>query len=120
MASSEVITKALKEIVGDKNASASEAIRQSYSRDQNYMFNEPQQPDYVVRATTKEEIRKILKVANDNKIPVVPLGCGVNIRGLCIPTRGGILLDLRGMNQIKEIDTEMMTTTIEPGEALGP
>ncbi|MHA1130481.1 MAG: FAD-binding oxidoreductase [Candidatus Helarchaeota archaeon] len=113
---SDAIIKALREIVGDKNASASEAITQAYSRDQNYMFNEPMQPGYVVRATNKSDIKQILKVANENKIPIIPLGQGVNIRGLCIPTRpGSILLDLRSMNQIKEINTEMMTATIEPG-----
>ncbi|NVM52073.1 MAG: FAD-binding oxidoreductase [Candidatus Helarchaeota archaeon] len=117
---SDVIIKALKGIVGDSNASMSEAIRQAYSRDQNYMFNEPKQPGYVVRVTNKEEIRQILKVANDNKVPIIPLGQGVNIRGLCIPTRpGSILLDLKGMNTIKEINQDMMTATIEPGVSLG-
>lgn len=119
MASQAEIINALKEIVGEKQASASEAIRQAYSRDQNYMFNEPKQPDYVVRPTTKGEVRKILKLANENKIPIVPLGCGVNIRGLCIPTKGGILLDMRGMNKIHDINLEMMTTTIEPGVSVG-
>ena len=74
---SDAIIKSLKEIVGDKNASASEAVRQAYSRDQNYMFNEPKQPGYVVRATSKEEIRQILKLANDKKVPIIPLGQGV-------------------------------------------
>ncbi len=113
------IIKALKEIVGDQNASNSEAIRQAYSRDQNYMFNEPKQPDYVVRVKTRDEVKKVLKLANENKIPVVPLGQGVNIRGLCIPTKGGILLDMRGMNKILEINLEMMTATIEPGVSVG-
>ncbi len=119
MASQAEIIKTLKEIVGDRNASASEAIRQAYSRDQNYMFNEPKQPDYVVRADSKEKIQKLLQFANANKIPVVPLAAGVNIRGLCIPTRGGILLDMRPMNKIKEINLEMMTITIEPGVTVG-
>ncbi len=113
---SDAVIKALRDIVGDKNASASPAIAQAYSRDQNYMFNEPMQPGYVVRAQTKEDIKGILKVANDNKIPIIPLGQGVNIRGLCIPTTpGSILLDLRAMTKIKEINTDMMTVTIEPG-----
>ncbi len=117
---SDVIIKALKGIVGDSNASISEAIRQAYSRDQNYMFNEPMQPGYVVRPSKTEEIRDILKVSNENKVPIIPLGQGVNIRGLCIPTKpGSILLDMRALNNIKEIDTEMMTATIEPGVSLG-
>ncbi|MHA1266348.1 MAG: FAD-binding oxidoreductase [Candidatus Helarchaeota archaeon] len=119
MASQTEIIGALKKIVGDQAASASKAVRQAYSRDQNYMFNEPKQPDYVVRVKTKEEVREVLKLANTHKIPVVPLGCGVNIRGLCIPTKGGILLDMRGMNQIKEINLDMMTATIEPGVTVG-
>ncbi|MHA1649185.1 MAG: FAD-binding oxidoreductase [Candidatus Helarchaeota archaeon] len=116
---SEAIIKALQEIVGEKNASASPAVRQAYSRDQNYMFNEPQQPDYVVRANSREKVQAVLKLANEKKIPVVPLAAGVNIRGLCIPTRGGILLDMRPMNKIKEINLDMMTATIEPGVTVG-
>ena len=68
---------------------------------------------------TPEEVRKVLELANTNKIPVVPLAAGVNIRGLCIPTRGGILLDMRPMNKIKEINLDMMTVTIEPGVTVG-
>jgi len=113
------IIRALKDIVGDLNASNSEAVRQAYARDQNYMFNEPKQPDYVVRVKTKEEVKKVLKLANEKQIPVVPLGQGVNIRGLCIPTKGGILLDMRGMNKILDLNLDMMTATIEPGVSVG-
>ncbi len=116
---SEAIINALKAIVGEMNASASPAVRQAYSRDQNYMFNEPKQPDFVVRADSADKVKKVLEFANEKKIPVVPLAAGVNIRGLCIPTQGGILLDMRPMNQIKEINTEMMTATIEPGVTVG-
>ena len=117
---SDAIIKALKGIVGDSNASMSVAVCQAYSRDQNYMFNEPKQPGYVVRPTKTEEIREILKIANENKVPIVPLGQGVNIRGLCIPTQpGSILLDMKSLNTIKEINVDMMTATIEPGVSLG-
>ena len=40
---------------------------------------------------------------NGEKIPVVPFTAGTNIGGLCIPERGGILLDLKRMNRIIRI-----------------
>lgn len=113
------VLELLQQAVGSQNASTDDAIMMAYSRDQNYMFNEPKKPDYVVRVRTADEIAAVLKIANEHKVPVIPLAQGVNIRGLCIPTRGGILLDMRSMNQIKEIDTEMMTVTIEPGVSVG-
>ncbi|MHA1378764.1 MAG: FAD-binding oxidoreductase [Candidatus Helarchaeota archaeon] len=105
----------LKSIVGNDRATADDAEMIAYSRDQHYMFNEPRIPDFVVKPKNKEEIKEILKFANENKIPIVPLSQGVNIRGLCIPNQGGIILDMRLINKIKEIDLEMMTATIEPG-----
>lgn len=113
------ILKQLQQIVGNEDASEDDAVLIAYARDQNYMFNEPQKPDYVVRVRNGNEIAAVLNLANENRIPVVPLAQGINIRGLCIPTRGGILLDMRSMNQIKEINPEMMTATIEPGVSVG-
>lgn len=115
----ERILKILEQIVGEDRATADDAEMIAYSRDQNYMFNQPQLPDYVVKPTNKAQVKQILSVANRYKIPIIPLAQGVNIRGLCIPTEGGILLDMRNMNNIKEINLDMMTATIEPGVSVG-
>jgi len=109
----------LKEIVGDEHATDDIAICASYSRDQHWHFVPPKRPSIVVRPAEKEEVRRVLMLANAEKVPVVPLSTGINIRGLAIPVHdGSILLDLGRMNRI-EIDKDMKTATVEPGVTFG-
>lgn len=109
-----------RKIVGDQHVSNEEAILVAYERDQHWPFVPPKRPAVVVRPNSTEEIQEILKIANENKFPVIPLSRGVNVRGLCVPTKdNSIMLDLRRMNHILEINEDMMTATIEPGVTHG-
>jgi len=119
MLSEESILKTLQHIVGVEGATNDTPDLIAYSRDQNWLFVPPQKPDFVVKVRDKNQIREILRLANRYKLPVVPLATGVNVRGLCIPTQGGIVLDMREMNQILEISPSMMTATIQPGVTAG-
>ena len=109
----DMILDELVAIVGKDNATAAKHIRYAYSYD--LSFVKPKLPDYVVMANTVEQIQSIMRLANREKIPVVPFTAGSNIGGLCIPERGGILLDLKRMNKIIRIDTESHYAIIEPG-----
>ena len=111
------ILSALGSIVGEKNATAAKHVRYAYSYDMSFV--KPKMPDYVVMATTVEQIQKIMRFANEFKIPVVPFTAGTNIGGLCIPERGGILLDLKRMNKIVKIDAESHYAVVEPGVSHG-
>lgn len=111
--SQDAIVNELGSIVGKENATASKHIRYAYSYDLSFVT--PKLPDYVVMATTVEQIQGVLRLANREKIPVVPYTAGTNIGGLTIPERGGILLDLKRMNKIVKLDTESNYAVIEPG-----
>lgn len=114
--SKKTIVEELKKIVGEKNASDDAAIRFAHTRDQ---FVRTRGPDYVVLVSNTEEISKILKFAYEKNIPVVPKATGANISGAVVPERGGIILDVKKMNKIIEIDAENMTATVEPGVSMG-
>jgi len=77
------ITKKLCEIVGEKNATDMKHIRYAYSYD--LSFVKRKSPDYVVMPTTVDQIQQIMKLANQEKIPVTPFTAGTNIGGLCSP-----------------------------------
>jgi glycolate oxidase len=111
--SKDLILKELASIVGEKNATAAKHICYAYSYDMSFVT--PKLPDYVVMATTVEQIQGVLKFANKERIPVVPYTGGTNIGGLCIPERGGIVLDLKRMNKIIKLDPESLVAVIEPG-----
>jgi glycolate oxidase len=111
------VIKELQAIVGEKNATAAKHVRYAYSYDMSFV--KPKLPDYVVMAENVEQIQQILRFANAEKIPVIPFTAGTNIGGLCIPERGGILLDLKRMNKILKIDPESHYAVIEPGVSHG-
>jgi len=64
----------LKEIVGPERVSDSDAICQSYSYSCFLGMNWVRKPDVVVIAETPEQVSRILKLANHDKIPVTPRG----------------------------------------------
>ncbi|MHA1325362.1 MAG: FAD-binding oxidoreductase [Candidatus Helarchaeota archaeon] len=101
-------------IVGEEYVSNDPADLIPYERDDQFPFVPPHRPDFIVRPQSKEEIQAILRLANAAKIPIVPFASGINRKGLCMATPGGILLDLRRMTRI-EIDPEMMVAKVEPG-----
>ena len=76
------------------------------------------EPDVVVFPTTTQEISKILKLANKERIPVTPRGGGTNVSGGSVPIKGGIVLCTTKMNKILAIDKENLTATVEPGVVL--
>ena len=75
-------------------------------------------PEVVVLPTSVEQISAILKLANENRIPVTPRGSGTNISGGSIPVRGGIVLCTIKMNRILDINKANLTATVEPGVVL--
>lgn len=75
-------------------------------------------PEVVVIVSNKHQIQDIMKLANDEIIPVTVRGSGTGLVGACVPIKGGILLDMTKMNQFIELDEVNMTLTVEPGVLL--
>ena len=48
----------------------------------------------------------ILKLANQEKFPVIARGAGTALTGLVVPEQGGVILDMGRMNKIIEISIE--------------
>ena len=56
-----------------------------------------------------------MKLANRERIPVVPRAGGTGLTDGAVPLRHGILVDVKLMNRILEIDVEDRTVTVQPG-----
>ena len=104
--------KDLVEIVGDKNVKTDRIERLCYSKD---MSVHEGVPDAVVFARTTEEVSKILKLANDRDIKIIPRGSGTSVTGAVLPCFGGVILDLSLMTKIKEIRPKDGYAVVEPG-----
>jgi len=111
------ILKSLIEIVGEKGVSNAPEELWFYSRDPGVMA--PHKPDYVVAPKTTEEVQKIVQLAGRENIPVVPMGNGMSLAGLVIPLKGGIVLDMKRMNKILEVNAMARYVVVEGGTSQG-
>lgn len=108
-------------IVGSENVLDEECDLISYSGDHlpiNPLGKFVNKPDFVIRPKTAQHILEIIQLANALKFPVVPRAAGTGMSGGVIPFKGGVLLDMRSMDRIIEIDEKNMTTEVEVGVGL--
>lgn len=111
------ILQSLIDIVGERAVSNAPEELWFYSRDPGVLA--PHQPDYVVAPKTTEEVQKIVQLANREKVPVVPMGNGMSLAGLVIPLKGGIVLDMKRMNKILEVNPMARYVVVEGGTSQG-
>ena len=109
--------EALVKIVGEDYVSNQKEERYFYGRDPGLM--RPHEPDYVVMPKKTEEIQEIVRLANKEKIPVVPRGAGLALTGLVIPQKGGIVLDMKRMERILEVNEKGRYVIVEGGTTHG-
>ncbi|MEM3491805.1 MAG: FAD-binding protein, partial [Nitrososphaerota archaeon] len=64
-------------------------------------------PEVVVWPENSEQISKILKYADEKKIPVYPRGGGTGLTGT-VPIYRGIVVNMKKMNKIIEVDEDNM------------
>ena len=106
----------LRRIAGKENVLTTKEELLAYSYDATNMWQH--MPDAVVLPFNAEQISAILKLANENRIPVTPRGGGTNVSGGSIPIKGGIVLCTTRMNRIIEINKTNLNATVEPGVVL--
>jgi glycolate oxidase len=111
------VTRALAEIVGEDYVSTAPEERYFYAQDPG--LQKPRSPDYVVIPRTVEEIQAIVQLAASERIPVVPMGGGMALTGLVIPHKGGIVLDMKRMNRIVEVNEKARYVVVEGGTSNG-
>jgi FAD/FMN-containing dehydrogenase len=108
---------ALAEIVGQQYVSSKQEELFFYARDPGLM--PAHKPDYVIVPKTVEEIQGIVQLANKEKIPLVPMGAGMSLTGLIIPLKGGIVIDMKRMNRILEVNEKARYVIVEGGTSHG-
>lgn len=113
----EKIYNELKEIVGPRFVSNQPEELLIYSRDMGTM--RPAFPDLVVMPGTVEEVQKIVVAANREKVPVVPMGGGLVLSGLTRALKGGMVVDMKRMNRILEVNEFSRYVLVEAGTSEG-
>lgn len=92
------IFKLITEAVGTAMVISGDMISADYCHDEypggNYL------PDMVVEAITTEQVASVLKICNENSIPVTVRGSGTGQVGGSVPIKGGVVISLKAMNKI--------------------
>jgi len=108
----------LKDLIGRDNVLAEVFDTLPYARDNcPYKWSEKFnfRPDVVVIPENTEQVADIVKLANEEKIPITPKGGGTGMMGGCVPKYGGISLDMRKMDKILEVNEENLYVVVQPG-----
>jgi len=107
------IYSSLVDIVGTERVSNHAEELFIYSRDSGAQI--PRSADYVVMPKTVEEVQSIINLANKEKIPITPLGGGFTLSALVVPNNGGIVMDMKRMDKILEVNETNRYALIEAG-----
>lgn len=108
----EIIQK-LESMVGPSFIFTDNETRNNYGHDETEDFVFP--PNVVVKPSNTLEISEILKLANQFKIPVVPIGARTGLSGGALSVQGGIGLSMERFNKILHIDEQNLQVITEPG-----
>ncbi|CAN5704508.1 FAD-linked oxidase C-terminal domain-containing protein [soil metagenome] len=72
-------------------------------------------PDVVVLPTNARQVSEVVELANRYRVPVVPRAGGTGLTDGAVPLRHGIMVDVKLMDKILEIDLDDRTVTVQPG-----
>ncbi|MCP4196220.1 MAG: FAD-binding oxidoreductase [Proteobacteria bacterium] len=116
------IYQALADVVGEDFVSDDLAIRHTYSKDasltsttRKHAKDSSTVPAFVALPSTTEEVQGVLRICNRHSVPVVTINTGSNMCGVCVPNwADSLVLDLKRLNQILDIDEKNMTAVIQP------
>ncbi len=112
------VLKKLGGIVGPTNILSSEEKMEDYSHDEFSLRDVRTMPEAVLKPGKTAEVAAVLKLANEEHIPVTPRGGATGLCGGCVPVCGGIVLSLERFDRILEIDRENQMAVVEAGVTL--
>jgi FAD/FMN-containing dehydrogenase len=113
--SPELIAK-FRKIVGDKYALTDAADIAPYVTEERDLFHG--RSPLVLRPGSTAEVSAICKLASEHKIALVPQGGNTGLVGGQTPHNGEVVISMRRMDKIREVDTASNTMTCEAGVVL--
>ncbi|ABE64679.1 4-phosphoerythronate dehydrogenase (FAD-dependent) [Nitrobacter hamburgensis X14] len=103
-------------IVGDKYAVTDASELAQYLTEERNLFHG--RSPLVLRPASTAEVSAICKLATEHRIALVPQGGNTGLVGGQTPHNGEVVISMRRMDKIREIDTASNTMTVEAGAVL--
>jgi len=107
------IVAALRQIVPGEGVVDSVSEMRAFETDALTAYR--QMPLVVVLPETVDQVSRILKYCDANKVRVVPRGSGTSLSGGALPLEDGVLLVMSRFNRILDIDYPNRTVVAQPG-----
>ena len=106
------IVQELQLIIGEAFVFIDEETRNYYGHDETEDYVFP--PAVLLKPGTPAEIASILKLANENDIPVTAIGARTGLSGGALSIHQGIGLSMERFNKILYIDEQNLQVMVEP------
>jgi glycolate oxidase len=107
----------LERLLGPRRAPSDPDLLLPYASDESGLGSYP--PDAVALVESAEEVREVLRLAQLDRIPVVPRGLGTGMTGGALATEGGIVISTERMARIRDLDPGNLLAVVEPGMVTG-
>ena len=108
----EAAITALSGLLADRLSTAG-SVRERHGKDASYHACIP--PDAVAFARSTQEVSEIVKICARYKVPLIPFGSGTSLEGQVAALRGGVSVDLSGMNRILQVNADDLDATVQAG-----
>lgn len=109
-------------ILGPDGVSRGEAERTAYARDcwpraviEQRAGITAHPPDAIAWPRSAAEVAAVLRLAGEERFPVIPYGGGSGVCGGTVAVRGGVVLDVKRMNRLLEVRDEALLCEAEAG-----
>lgn len=108
----------LAKVVKPKNIVDDSSVLEGYSKDCSFVAKGS--PLLLAYPENKEEVQGIVRLANESRMPLVPVSSGPpRFHGDTVPSQGGIIVDFSKMKRILKIDPHSRYAMVEPGVTYG-
>ena len=115
----------LEHVLGQENVSTRDDDLERYSADALTPFRAfraapslEKTAEVVVIPRSVHQVVEVVKLAASYKVPVVPYGGGTGVMGAALPVQGGVVMDLKGLNKVLDVNPTDRTVLVEAGVIL--
>ncbi len=111
------VIETLTHIVGEAHVLTDPQLRAGYETDWTGRYRG--EASAVVRPGSVEEVAEIVRACRAARVPIVPQGGNTGLVGGGIPRGGAVLLSLRRLTAIEEVDVDSGSVVAAAGATIG-
>jgi glycolate dehydrogenase FAD-linked subunit len=110
---SQALVKEFQRLLGTEQVLLEETDRATYAYDAAVL--EPVLPVIVLMPRSAEDLGQVVRLCQENALPLTVRGAGTNLSGGTVPGRGGAVVLTTALNKILEINEADLYAVVQPG-----